>query len=531
MGQGSLLEKLRPRLRTVLLIVNLAVLILPLGSLLFFRIYENQLVRQTESELISQGAVLAAVYRQEVLSLRPDLSDYGRKTKPLPTEKLGDYIYVPILPTLDLNAADPLPDRPDGKVMIDRPDETALVAGKILNAIIAEARKSTLAGLKILDHNGVEVAGRAEVGQSFAHVQEVARALDGKYASVIRKREITGPLPSISGLSRSTGIRVFVAYPIIYHDRLLGVAYLSRTPNSILQHIYAQRRTVVLAALTIVGLTLLLALLTSATISRPINRLIRRARRISEGDVEALQPMHRPGTQEMAMLSKSFSDMAISLHDRSEYIRNFASHVSHEFKTPLTSIQGAAELLSEHYDTMSGKERARFISNIQGDTNRLEKLVTRLLELARADSITPSGETTDIAAGLAALKADYNQLRISGSDGTVALSPENFVTVFSNLVENAFHHNADEVTIETELAGDNACFTVRDNGDGISPANRQKIFTPFFTTRRANGGTGLGLGIVQSIVEAHGGTVEVLASDKGAVFKVSLPCPLSMDQK
>jgi len=228
------LEKIRPRLATILLIVNLAVLILPLGSLLFFRIYENQLVRQTESELISQGAVLAAVYRQEVLARRPDLSDYGIETIPLPTQKLGDYIYVPILPQLDLTTGEQLPDRPNGEVVVDRPDETATAAGNILNAIISEARKSTLAGLKILDYNGVAVAGRAEVGLSFAHVKEVAKALGGKYASVIRERDITSPLPSITGLSRTTGIRVFVAYPIIYEQRLLGVAYLSRTPNSIL---------------------------------------------------------------------------------------------------------------------------------------------------------------------------------------------------------------------------------------------------------------------------------------------------------
>jgi len=529
------LEQLRPRLRTILLIVNLAVLILPLGSLLFFRIYENQLVRQTESELISQGAVLAAAYRQEVLERQHLVADYGRKTRPLPTEKLGGFIYVPILPQLDLTAAAPLPDRPDGKPPATAPDKTALTAGKKLTAIISQARKSTLAGLKILDYNGVAVAGRFEVGQSFAHVSEVAKALAGKYASVIRDRPTREPLPSWSGISRSTGIRVFVAYPIIHGQRLLGVAYLSRTPNSILQHIYAQRRKVIFAGLTIVGLTLLLALLTSATIARPINRLIKRAQRISQGDIEAMQPMQRPGTQEMAQLSKSLSDMALSLHDRSEYIRNFASHVSHEFKTPLTAIQGAGELLDEHFDTMSRAERKRFTTNILDDSNRLEALVTRLLELAKADSITPDGGVTTITDGFAALSAKYPQLAttISGevssrvSGGTVAISQENFSTLFSNLIENALHHNAGQVRITVDDDGADMVFRVQDDGDGISPANRDKIFTPFFTTRRSNGGTGggtgLGLGIVRSIALGHGGMVENIPSDNGAVFEVRLP--------
>ncbi len=516
-------EFFRPRLRTVLLIVNLAVLILPLGSLLFFRIYENQLVRQTESELISQGAVLAAAYRQEVLERQDDLSDYGHKTQPPKTQKLGDFDYVPIIAQLDLTAADPLPDRADGTMPTTSPDAIALAAGKKLTAIISEARKSTLAGLKILDYNGVAVAGRFEVGQSFAHVREVGLALNGKYASVIRERETSARLPSWSGISRSTGIRIFVAYPIIHSDRLLGVAYLSRTPNSILQHMYAQRQKVILAALTIVGLTLLLALLTSATISRPINRLIKRAGKISEGDIEAMKPMQRPGTQEMALLSKSFSDMALSLHDRSEYIRDFASHVSHEFKTPLTSIQGAAELLGEHYDTMSDDERTRFISNIQGDTNRLRQLVTRLLDQARADSVTPDGGATNISDGLIALKAAYAGVEIVPAEGLVSLSRENFSTVFSNLIENSLHHNASTVEITATTNSDMVSFIVSDDGDGISAANRDKIFTPFFTTRRANGGTGLGLGIVQSLVEAHGGSVEILPAEIGATFKVTLP--------
>ncbi len=424
-----MLESFRPRLRTILLIVNLAVLVLPLGSLLFFRIYENQLVRQTESELISQGAVLAASYRQEVLERQSAIDSYGRKTTPLPTEKLGDFVYVPILPQLDLTAADPLPERPDGKTNSVPPDPTALAASEKLTAIISEARKSTLAGLKILDFNGVEVAGRFEVGQSFAHVQEVALALNGKYASVIRKRGPRKTLPGWSSISRGTSIRVFVAYPIIYQNRLFGVAYLSRTPNSILHHMYDQRRTIFFAGLTILGLTLLLALLTSATIARPINRLIKRARAIAKGDVEAMTPMRRPGTQEMAMLSKSFSEMALTLHQRSEYISNFAAHVSHEFKTPLTSIQGAAELLEEHYETMSSEERKRFTSNILGDTNRLSLLVTRLLELAQADSITPDGGVTIIAEGLNELAAKYGQLSAKGIDGELAISPANFATL------------------------------------------------------------------------------------------------------
>ena len=76
-------------------------------------------------------------------------------------------------------------------------------------------------------------------------------------------------------------------------------------------------------------------------------------------------------------MSQSFSEMARSLEHRSEYIRNFAAHVSHEFKTPLTAIQGAIELLEEHSHDMPAEQRARFLHNISLDAERLKRLVDR----------------------------------------------------------------------------------------------------------------------------------------------------------
>lgn len=517
-----MLEKLRPRLATILLIVNLTVVILPLGSLVFFRIYENQLVRQTEGELISQGAVLAAAYRQEIVTREADLSHYGVAVTPMVGEIINGFKYVPILPRLDLTAASPKPDRPDGKRAETGPDKAAIAAGKVVTAIITEAQRSTLAGLKILDYRGVVVAARFERGLSFAHVAEVKTALSGKYASVIRHRKIKETLPTWSGISRGTGIRVFVAYPIIHADRLLGVAYLSRSPTSILQVLYAQRSKVILAVVTMMVMAALLAFLTSATISRPIRRLVRRMRAIAEGDKEAMQPMRRPGTQEMALLSKGVSDMSLSLDQRSQYIRDFAAHVSHEFKTPLTSIQGASELLVEHFDTMSDAERHKFLNNIKGDADRLEKLVTRLLELARADNLTPHGGHTHVAEALAGLKEKYPLLDYRAEPVCVSIDRDNFNTLFGNLLANSVHHKASKIQIDVDAVDDQVVFTVKDNGEGISSANVGKIFTPFFTTRRNSGGTGLGLGIASSLAAAHGGRIEYLPTQSGTAFVVTL---------
>lgn len=517
----------RPRLRTVLLIVNLAVLVLPLGSIFFFRIYENQLVQETERELISQAAIIAAIFEQEIIAREPGYAGYGvRLVEPPPKKVEGRY--TPIEPELDLAADETLPPRPDGRTPEETANAVARQVGRGLSRVLSKAQLTTLAGMRLLDFDGVVVAGGAELGESFAHIDEVQKALRGRYASVIRQRISDSPPPSIASISRGTGIRIFVAFPITYEDRLWGVAYLSRTPKNVLKHLYAEREKVILAGFTILALTFLLALLTSSTISWPISRLVERTRRISAGDPEAMRPLNNPGTREMAQLAKGFSDMALSLHERSEYIRDFATHVSHEFKTPLTSIQGAAELLREHVDEMSETERTRFLRNIVEDTDRLQRLVSRLLELARADSLKPSDETFDVAGALGRLQAKHADPAFEiivdhAASGTARMSEDTFDVVLSNLLENARQHNAREVRIEARRNGRTLDIAVADDGDGISPANRSKIFTPFFTTKREHGGTGLGLGIAKSLLEAHRGSIRLADSKAGAKFVVRLP--------
>ena len=108
----------------------------------------------------------------------------------------------------------------------------------------------------------------------------------------------------------------------------------------------------------------------------------------------------------MELLSKSFSQMALSLHEGSEYILEFATYVSHELRTPLTAIQGASELLLEHYEEMSPDKRRRFIENMLYDADRLKLLVARLLELAKVENLTPSKETANLSDILSKLYAN-----------------------------------------------------------------------------------------------------------------------------
>jgi len=377
------------------------------------------------------------------------------------------------------------------------------------------------------------IAGRSELNMSMAHIFEVKKALAGEYTAVIRERISDEPPPSIASLSRGTGIRVFVAFPIINMGEVEGVVYLSRTPQNILKHLYSIKEKVILLVILLLGLTGLIVLFISSRLSRPIRELIEQTKKVTSGESTTVEVLKQPGTYELAELSNSFAKMSETLHERSEYIQQFASHVSHEFKTPLTSMQGSLELLQEHGDDMPEDQRQRFINNLTDDTDRLKRLVNRLLEQARADSLQITTESCNLLSCLESIEsryADYElqfEIKDKGSlDLEVNISRSSLQSVLSNLSDNSLQHGANKIVISLNNNQDSIELSFLDNGKGISDANQKRIFTPFFTTNRETGGTGLGLGIVESLLKASNGKIESRSIDKstdtGALFVLTL---------
>ncbi|OQX15437.1 MAG: two-component sensor histidine kinase [Thiothrix lacustris] len=520
------------RLRSILLLVMLAVLALPLGGLYFFRIYENELVQQTELELISQSAALAATFRQLVRN-QPQQDDYGyirfstSLTQPDPpyTEEqpLSDPFYTPVKPSVDLIA--PIaPPRPEARPSTQAVVPLAREIGAQMSQILRDTQQVTLSGIRLLDPNGTVIAGREEVGLSLAHIPEVKQAMQGKYASVIRQRISDEPPPPLYSISRGSQIRVFTAFPIMEAERLQGVLLLSRTPNNIIKHLYANKGVLFIATSSLLVLAVLLILLVSSTISRPIRELLRQTERVRQGEQREVEPIHNPVTKEIAQLSESFAGMSHALAERSDYIRRFATHVSHEFKTPLTAMQGALELLHDHLDTMPAERREKFIQNLLADTQRLKQLVNRLLELARADSLETRRETSTLPALFKALRNRYQERGLQVGlhnvlpNTPLAIAPDALETIVINLFDNSLQHGANRVDVYANISGSQLRLRLHDNGEGVSAANRGKIFTPFFTTKRINGGTGLGLEIVTSILKAYGGSIRLGDATQGAEF-------------
>jgi signal transduction histidine kinase len=495
---------------------------MPLVGLFFFRVYENQLIRQTESELIAQSAVIASVYAGEVRKAGFLPEQLGAA---LPMSVSSSERYHPVEPSLDL-AADLIgPRRPDSMPPAAPADPAFAVIGRMLDPVLAQTQDVTLAGFRVLDPNGIVIAGRDELGLSLAHVEEVARALTGNYVSVLRQRVSDEPPPPLYSISRGTKVRVFTAFPIVVDGRVAGVVYASRTPSNIVKHFYQERGKLVLALAAVLTGAMLLGFLVTRTLTGPLQELTERTRRIAAGDREAAGPLAHHGTSEIAELSQGLLAMAQKLHDRSDQVSTFATHVSHELKSPLTAIHGAAELLRDSGDTMSADERQRFLGNIISDTARLDLLVRRLMELAKAKGLSADGAETTVAQALAALDLRAaNPVRISGElAAIVAISAQNLAAVLGNLISNALRHGASEVQVNIGTESGFAAIGVSDNGAGISPNNAARIFDPFFTTARDEGGTGMGLGIVKAMLEAHGGTICLAPSSQGASFAITIP--------
>jgi signal transduction histidine kinase len=176
---------------------------------------------------------------------------------------------------------------------------------------------------------------------------------------------------------------------------------------------------------------------------------------------------------------------------------------------------------------MPTEQRQHFLDNLQEDTKRLEKLVTRLLEQARADAQQTSSEICNILQVLSQLQPTYKAKNLmlvldKSLDETVIISADALIRVFSNLFDNSLQHNANEVLIKLSHIGSQLQLSIHDNGTGISSANQSRIFTPFFTTRRDTGGTGLGLGIIASTLSTWNGTIALQNSEQGAHFIITL---------
>lgn len=297
--------------------------------------------------------------------------------------------------------------------------------------------------------------------------------------------------------------------------------------------------------------SLLVALLLARSIAKPITRLTQATEAITQGEYSHRVEAKKDG--ELGRLAASFNSMVSQVQRSRQMEKDFLANVSHELKTPLTSIQGFAQAILDGAVTdMVGARRAA--QTIFGETARMSRLIGDLLTIARLESgqLNLISEKIDLHESLPhwverlqphAREKDETLIAIVDPLPPITGDPGRLEQVVSNLVDNAIKYSpagaSVTVTAKKEaltptprrraaemIASDWVTIAVKDTGAGIPPEHVPRLFERFYRADNARvaGGTGLGLAIANEIVAAHGGKITVQSEmGKGSTFTVHLP--------
>jgi len=272
-------------------------------------------------------------------------------------------------------------------------------------------------------------------------------------------------------------------------------------------------------------------------ITRPLEKISAAAGHIAGGDYAAV-PIEGPS--EVRQLASTINEMIVKVEDSLQSQKDFVANVSHEFKTPLTSIQGFAQAISD--EAITGKKETKKAAGIiLSETDRLNHLVNDLLLLARLDAGTMAIDKSDVdISQIAENTLERLKFLIQSKNLKVEKDLEPLVIkadgekinqVITNLLDNAikFSLEGSEISISVRQEENIARIEIKDSGPGISKADQKRIFERFFQVDQSRKGglgrgVGLGLAIARQIVLAHDGDILVTSQHgEGSTFVVILP--------
>ena len=380
----------------------------------------------------------------------------------------------------------------------------------------------------ITDSNGLvlfDSEGGRHTGKDFRSKRDVSRTLAGNYGARSTRLD---PETQVSSV-------LHVAAPIGPRERPIGVLTVYK-PQLDVMPLVRQRRRIIYTACGLIGGGI--AFLIGAVflwLFHPIGRITEYARAIERGE-RPEKPKIGIG-REVNTLAHALDSMRDALEDR-KYVERYVQTLTHEMKSPLAAIRGAAELLEEE---MPVEARKRFLDNILAETSRSERLINRLLELSAIESrkSLDGGETIDLreivrhAIDQARPLADVARvsLRYDEPEQAASTKGDSFIlrAAVTNLLENAidFSPKGSEVQITITTGESGIELSIRDHGPGIPDYARERIFERFYSLRHHSSrrkGTGLGLTLVKEAAELHGGSIHLdPAEDGGTIARLVLP--------
>ena len=375
-----------------------------------------------------------------------------------------------------------------------------------LNARIYDRLKTNIdLHVYVTDNRGLVVydsENETLMGQDYSSWNDVKRTLLGEYGA--RATWTAEETPRLF---------IYVASPVRVGGQTLGVVSVGKPTPSVAFSVFQKMRQEAFFGVYVAAmLGIALAVLFTIWVTNPIARLTDYAGAIRDGKPVALPNL---GKSDIGELGRSFDQMRDALEGKN-YVEQYVQTLTHEIKSPLSAIKGAAELLDE---PMPDTRRARFIGNIQTETQRIQLIVDRLLELSALESrkslrhIRPVqlgdviGEILISAGPL--LEAKVLELQFDEEPGLV-IEAERFLIhlALSNLINNAIHFAPKKGKIRIYFR--DASVFIADNGPGVPAYAVDRVFERFYSLRRPDSGrksSGLGLSIVKRVAELHGAEV------------------------
>ena len=371
-------------------------------------------------------------------------------------------------------------------------------------------------GIVLLDS-----AGQA-VGQDYSRWNDVLLTLRGQYGARSTREDPNDPDSSV----------MYVAAPIKDGERIIGVVSVAKPNRTLQPYIERSQNRLAWLGVGLIGLGLLIGAALSWWLSAALGKLTRYAQAVSEGQ-RAEAPQVRGG--ELGQLAVAVERMRTELEGKA-YVERYVHTLTHELKSPLAAIRGAAELLE---GDMPVEQRQRFVANIQQESARLQNLIERLLHLAQVEQRQGLEERVTVA--LRALVDELlqaQQARITAAGLQVeealpaglSLRGERFLLrqALANLLDNAldFTPPGGLIRIAAERRGEGVVLRLFNQGEAIPDYALARLTERFYSLPRPNGGrksTGLGLNFVQEVAELHGGELQVGNVEGGVEVLLTLP--------
>lgn len=329
------------------------------------------------------------------------------------------------------------------------------------------------------------------------------------------------------------GDELRVRTPVRINGELAGWVGVGRSLSTVTEGVRAARWRLAWHAAGIAGIMVAAGWWIASRLTHSLERLTAYAEAVRDGR-QADPPRSR--ATEIAALTRAFEEMRVTLEGKA-HVERYTQALAHEFKAPLSAIRGAAELLAENPPPA---DRARFLANLRAESERLQRIVERLLELAALESRRAGAVMTEVdlarvlgeTCGAAGATAAARRISLTlATPVKPSVRAEEFLLAQSigNLVQNALEFTPPGGVVSVALAVEDrrATITVDDTGPGVPDYALEKVFDRFYSLPRPDTGrksSGLGLSIVREIARLHGGEVTLMNRSEGGVRAVlSLP--------